>query len=178
MGDVILNLIWCGLVVWTCLAPAGYGPYLLLGFNGGDFLATLYCGLRYGYLREEGDFHLGRFVISVLGFALLGGFYVGKLSFVPGSDAYACALYFIFASFWLTFGYRLYQYRMIPLLRQWRALNRPTNDQDLISKARNLRETCESREAPTPLPAGDDRRAETVRKSDRDCRRIDAEPGP
>lgn len=110
MGDMIFNIVWCGLMGWTCLVPAGYGPYVLLGFNGGDCVATLYCGLGYGYLKEDGDFNLGRFLTIAIGFALLGGFYAGDLSFQPGSDAYNNAVYFVFASFWLSFGYRFFQY--------------------------------------------------------------------
>jgi hypothetical protein len=118
MGDTIFNIIWCGLMVWTCLVPNGYGPYVLLGFNGGDFLVTLYCGLADGYLREEGDFNLGRFLTIALTFALLGGFYAGELSFQSGSDAYNNAVYFIFASFWLAFGYRFFQFGLIHVLRK------------------------------------------------------------
>jgi hypothetical protein len=69
-------------------------------------------------LREYGDFHLGRFLTSFLAFALLGGFYAGKLSFQQGSDAYNNALYLIFASFWLTFGYRFLQYSLIRVLKR------------------------------------------------------------
>ena len=128
MADKILNVIWFGFMVWSCLAPEGYGPYVLLGFNGGDLLVTLYCGLRFGYLKEDGDFRMERFITSVLGFALLGGFYVGKISFQPGSDPYACALYFTFASFWLTFGYRLFQYGIIHVLN--RDFDSTTDDED------------------------------------------------
>ena len=117
MGDKIFNVVWFVLMVWTCRVPDGYGPYVLLGFNGGDFLITLWCGLADGYLKEEGDFHLGRFLTSSLGFVLLGGFYAGHLSFQPGTDAYNYALYLIFASFWLTFGYRFLQYGLIRVLR-------------------------------------------------------------
>ena len=117
MGDKIFNAIWCGLTVWTCLVPAGYGPYVLLGFNGGDFVMTLWCGLGDGYLEEEGDFHFGRFLTTALAFGLLGGFYAGRLSFQPGSDAYNNALYLIFASFWLAFGYRFAQYGFIHVFK-------------------------------------------------------------
>ena len=118
MGDRIFNTIWYGLMIWTCLIPDGYGPYVLLGFNGGDFLITLWFGLTDGYLKEEGDLNLGRFLTMSLGFALLGGFYVGKLSFQPGTDAYDYALYLIFASFWLAFGYRFLQYGLVRVLRR------------------------------------------------------------
>ena len=67
-------------------------------------------------MTEEGDFHSGRFLGITIAFALLGGFYVGKLSFQLGSDAYAIALYLIFASFWLAFGYRFLQYGLIHIL--------------------------------------------------------------
>ena len=97
--------------------PDGYGPYVLLGFNGGDFLITLYFGLGYGYLKEEGDFKLASFLTATLGFALLGGFYAGNLSFKPGTDAYNNALYLIFASCWLAFGYRFFQYGVTHFLR-------------------------------------------------------------
>jgi len=110
MGDTIFSIFWYGLMIWTCLKPEGYGPYILLGFNGGDFLATMYCGLMYGYLKEDGDFNAGSFLTISVAFALLGGFYAGKLSFQPGSDAYNNALYFIFVTFWLAFGYRFLQY--------------------------------------------------------------------
>ncbi|MBI3987910.1 MAG: hypothetical protein HY343_13380 [Lentisphaerae bacterium] len=118
MGDIIFNIIWCGLTAWTCWTPDGYGPYVLLGFNGGDCLATLYCGLNYGYLKEEGDFHMDRFLLIILAFALLGGFYAGELSFLPGSDAYNNALYLIFVSLWLAFGYRFCQYGFSHELRE------------------------------------------------------------
>jgi len=113
MGDRIFSIIWWGLMAWTCWKPNGFGPYILLGVNGGDFLITVWCGLTDGYLKEEGDLHLSRYLLSTLGFGLLGGFYVGKLSFQPGTDAYAYALYLIFASFWPTFGYRFFQYGYI-----------------------------------------------------------------
>jgi hypothetical protein len=58
---------------------------------------------------------LGRFIITTLGFGLLGGFYFGNLSFKPGSDAYNNAVYLIFASFWLAFGYRFLQYGLVRL---------------------------------------------------------------
>lgn len=110
MGDLFFSIIWWGLVVWTFLTPDGYGPYVLLGVNAGDLVVTLYCGLRYGYLRKEGDFGLEKFVMTALAFVMLGGFYAGNLSFLPGTDAYNNALFLIFTSFWLTFGYRLLQY--------------------------------------------------------------------
>ena len=116
MFDWIFNIMWYGLMIWTCLKPDGYAPYVLLGFNGGDCLITLWCGLTDGYLKEEGDLNLGRFLTMSLAFALLGGFYAGKLSFQPGSDAYNNALYFIFATFWLSFGYRLAQYGFVHVL--------------------------------------------------------------
>ncbi|MDD4870568.1 MAG: hypothetical protein PHR77_08405 [Kiritimatiellae bacterium] len=119
MGDAIFNIIWGALVGWTCLKPDGYGPYVLLGFNGGDFLITLLCGLGDGYLKEEGDLNLGSFLMTTMVFALLGGFYVGDLSFQPGSDAYNNALYLIFVSFWLAFGYRYLQYGVIHVLRKF-----------------------------------------------------------
>lgn len=112
MGDIVFNIIWYGLVAWTFLVPNGYGPYILLGINGGDLLGTLYCGLKYGYLKEDGDFKLGRFLMITLAFVLLGGFYAGDLSFKPGSDAYNNALYLIFICLWLAFGYRFFQYGM------------------------------------------------------------------
>jgi hypothetical protein len=118
MGDTIFNIIWGVLMLWTCRVPDGYGPYVLLGVNGGDCLVTVWYGVAYGYLKEEGDFHLGRFVTTTLGFGLLGGFYAGKLSFQPGSDAYDIAVYLIFASFWLAFGYRFLQYGLIHVLRR------------------------------------------------------------
>jgi hypothetical protein len=117
--ELVFNIIWYGLLGWTCLAPAGYGPYVLLGVNIGDFLATLWFGLGYGYLTEEGDFHLGSFLGITVAFALLGGFYAGKLSFQPGSDAYNIALYLIFAATWLAFGYRFLQYGLIHVLKRW-----------------------------------------------------------
>lgn len=118
MGDIIFNIIWSVLMIWTCLAPNGYAPYVLLGFNSGDFVVTLYCGLANGYLKEEGDFNFGSFLMIGLAFALLGGFYAGHLSFQPGTDAYNNAVYLIFASFWLTFGYRFLQYGIIHVLRK------------------------------------------------------------
>ena len=119
MGDGIFNVIWCGLMAWTCLAPAGYGPYVLLGLNGGDFVMTLWCGIGSGYVNQEGDFHLGRFLTTSVAFALLGGFYAGNLSFQPGSDAYNNAVYLVFASFWIAFGYRFLQYGLIHVLRRF-----------------------------------------------------------
>ena len=119
MGDTIFNVIWCVLVFWTCRQPGGYGPYVLLGVNGGDFLVTLYCGLADGYLKEEGDFDVWSFLTISLGFALLGWFYWGRLSFQPGTDAYNNAMYLIFASFWLAFGYRFLQYGMIHLMKRF-----------------------------------------------------------
>lgn len=118
MGDWIFNIIWYALMIWTCVKPDGYAPYILLGFNGGDFLITLWCGLTAGYLKEEGDLNLGSFLTTSLGFALLGGFYAGNLSFKPGTDAYNNALYLIFASFWLTFGYRFLQYGLSRVLNR------------------------------------------------------------
>jgi len=118
MGDAIFNIIWFVLMVRTCLVPDGYAPYVLLGFNGGDFLMTLWCGLGDGYLKEEGDFNLGRFLTVALALGLLGGFYAGDLSFQPGSDAYNNAVYLVFASFWLAFGYRFLQYGLIHILRR------------------------------------------------------------
>jgi hypothetical protein len=116
VGDIIFNIVWVGLMLWTWRVPDGYGPYVLLGLNGGDFLITLWFGLKDGYLKEEGDFHFGRFITISLAFVLLGGFYAGKLSFQPGSDAYNNALCLIFVSFWLAFGYRFLQYGLIHVL--------------------------------------------------------------
>lgn len=118
IGDTIFNAIWCALMIWTCRTPDGYAPYVLLGFNGGDLVVTLYCGLTDGYLREEGDFNFTRFITTTLAFALLGGFYAGELSFRPGSDAYNNAIYLVFASFWLSFGYRFLQYGLIHVLKK------------------------------------------------------------
>lgn len=118
MGDVIFNFVWSVLMVWTCRIPDGYGPYVLLGFNSGDVFITLWCGWTDGYLKEEGDFNMGSFLTSFLGFGLLGGFYAGNLSFQPGSDAYNNALYLIFVSFWLSFVYRFLQYGLIHVLRK------------------------------------------------------------
>lgn len=146
MGDIIFNVIWGALVVWSCFAPGGYGPYILLGFNGGDCLVTLYCGLKYGYLKEEDDFQPGRFVTSALGFALLGGFYVGKLSFRPGTDAYIYSAYLIFASFWLTFGYRLCQYGLPHVLHP--SFSSPTNEKYMILTAEALLEQREKKQDP------------------------------
>jgi len=55
MGDTIMNIIWGSLVGWTFFVPDGYGPYILLGFSGGDFLILLYCWFTDGYLKEAGD---------------------------------------------------------------------------------------------------------------------------
>jgi hypothetical protein len=118
MGDKILNIIWGGFVVWACLAPGGYAPYVLLGFNCGDFLLVLYCGFTDGYLKEPGDLDPRRFIIIALTFVLLAVFYAGQLSFKPGSDAYNNAVYFIFISFWFTFGYRFLQYRVINMFKR------------------------------------------------------------
>ena len=116
MGDTIFSIIWSGLMGWSCLKPDGYGRYVILGFNGGDFVATLYWGLGQGYLKEEGDFNFGSFISIGLAFALMGGLYAGNLSFQPGSDPYNNALYFIFATFWLAFGYRFLQYGLSRVL--------------------------------------------------------------
>lgn len=116
MGNMIFNIIWGGLMAWTCLSPNGYGPYFLLGLNGGDFVMTLYCGLTDGYLEEEGDFDAWSFLTVALGFGVLGGFYAGNLSFQAGSDAYNIAVYFVFASFLFALGYRFFQYGVIHLL--------------------------------------------------------------
>jgi hypothetical protein len=118
MGDIIFSIIWWGLVGWTCWMPNGYGPYILLGVNCGDLVVTLYFGLTEGYLQEEGDFDIGTFLANILAFALLGGFYAGNLSFKPGSDAYNNAVYLIFVSFWLAFGYRFLQYGATRMTRR------------------------------------------------------------
>jgi hypothetical protein len=118
MLNKIFSIIWFGLMVWTCRVPDGYGPYVLLGFNAGDFAMTLWCGCSDGYLEEEGDFNLGSFLMIALAFGLLGGFYYGNLSFIPGSDAYNNAVYFVFASFLLAFGYRFFQFGLIHVLRR------------------------------------------------------------
>ena len=110
MGDIIFNIIWWALAIWTCLVPNGYAPYLMLGFNVGDLMATLYWGVEQGYLKEEGDFDLGSFFLSTLGFIFLGGFYIGGLSFKPGSDPYNNAVYLVFVTCLLTFFYRYTQY--------------------------------------------------------------------
>ncbi|MDD4872951.1 MAG: hypothetical protein PHR77_20545 [Kiritimatiellae bacterium] len=115
MGDKIFNIIWGLLMVWTCWKPNGYAPYVLLGINSGDLLITMLYGFGYGYLEEEGDFQPGSFLTSIIGFLLLGGFYAGNLSFQPGTDAYSYALYLIFASFFLSFGYRFAQYGLVHL---------------------------------------------------------------
>jgi len=116
MVDKIFNVIWGGLMAWTCWTPDGYGPYVLLGFNGGDFFITLWCGLTDGYLEKEGDLNVWSFLTTFLGFGLLCGFYAGNLSFQPGSDAYNNALYLIFVSFWLVFGFRFLQYGLVRVL--------------------------------------------------------------
>ncbi len=110
MGDIVFNIIWWGLAIWTGVSPKGYAPYLMLGFNAGDLMATLYCGIGQGYLKEEGDFDLGSFLMSTIAFIYLGGFYLGGLSFTPGSDPYNNAVYFVFVVFLLTFLYRYVQY--------------------------------------------------------------------
>ena len=112
MGDIIFNILWWALAIWTGLVPNGYAPYFMLGFNAGDLMATLYFGVGQGYLKEEGDFDLGAFLLSTLGFIFLGGFYIGGLSFKPGSDPYNNAVYFVFATFLLTFLYRYMQYTL------------------------------------------------------------------
>lgn len=119
MFNVIFNIVWWGLMAWTCVVPDGYGPYVLLGLNVGDVVATLWFGLGYGYLTEEGDFNLERFVGTSVAFGLLGGFYAGKLSFQPGTDAYNNALTLIFFSFCFAFGYRYLQYGIKHFLRQY-----------------------------------------------------------
>ena len=115
MGDVIFNTIWCVLTAATCLSPHGYAPYVMLAVNVGDVVATFWCGLGYGYLKEEGDFNPGRFLLSTLGFMMLGGFYLGGLSFAPGSDAYNNAVYVVFVVFLLTFIYRHTEYGLARL---------------------------------------------------------------
>ena len=110
MFEIIFNILWWALTIWTCLVPDGYGPYVMLGFNIGDVMATLFCVVGYGYLKEEGDFSWDRFLLSTLGFFLLGGFYLGGLSFKPGSDAYNNAVCVVFFTFLLTFLYRYVQY--------------------------------------------------------------------
>jgi len=110
MGDIIFNILWWALAVWTGLAPDGYAPYIMLGLNVGDLMAALYFGVGQGYLKEEGDFDLGAFVLSTLGFIFLGGFYIGGLSFQPGSDPYNNALICAFFTCMLTFLYRYVQY--------------------------------------------------------------------
>lgn len=117
MGDIIFNILWWALAIWTGMVPNGYAPYFMLGFNAGDLMATLYCGLGQGYLKEEGDFDLGAFLLSTLGFIFLGGFYIGGLSFTPGSDPYNNAVYFVFATFLLTFLYRYMQYNLGRLIK-------------------------------------------------------------
>ena len=110
MGDIIFNILWWALAIWTGVVPNGYAPYFMLGFNAGDLMATLYFGVGQGYLKEEGDFDLGAFLLSILGFIFLGGFYIGGLSFKPGSDAYNNALILIFVTLMLTFLCRYIQY--------------------------------------------------------------------
>jgi len=146
VGDTIFSSVWYGLVLWTCLAPNGYAPYVLLGVNGGDFLVTIYCGLKYGYPREEGDFCLGRFLMTSIAFALLGGCYAWKISFQPGSDAYNNALGIIFAAFWLTFGYRLFQYGIGHVLGGHR--NRSAADAPRSPKGRTRQRRMTRRRAP------------------------------
>lgn len=116
MAEIIFNILWWALTLWTCVTPNGYGPYVMLGFNIGDVAATLYFGIGQGYLEEEGDFDFSQFLLSALGFLLLGGFYIGGLVFVPGSDAYNIAVYLVFVTILLTFLYRFLQYS----LAQWR----------------------------------------------------------
>ena len=110
MGDIIFNILWWALAIWTGVVPNGYAPYFMLGFNAGDLMATLYCGVEQGYLKEEGDFDLSAFLLSTLGFIFLGGFYIGGLSFQPGSDPYNNALCLAFFICLLTFAYRYIQY--------------------------------------------------------------------
>lgn len=110
--EKVFNILWWGLTAWTCLKPGGYGPYVMLGFNIGDIAATLYFGLGRGYLEEEDDFKLDQFLLSLVGFGLLGGFYLGGLAFTPGSDAYNIAVYVVFVTILLTFLYRLLQYTL------------------------------------------------------------------
>ncbi len=153
MGDWIFNIIWLGLMIWTCVRPGGYGPYLLLGSTCGDFLVTLYCGLKYGYLKEEDDFSVGSFLANVVAFALLGGFYVGNLSFRSGTDAYNNALYLIFASFWLTFGFRLCQYGMPHVLKL--STSAREEDEELILRTKAMleeREKTEGEHADEDIP--------------------------
>ena len=66
MGDIIFNILWWALAIWTGVAPNGYAPYLMLGFNIGDLMATLYFGVGQGYLKEDGDFNLGAFLLQGL----------------------------------------------------------------------------------------------------------------
>ena len=117
MGDIIFNILWLVLAIWSGVVPNGYAPYFMLGFNAGDLMATLYFGVGQGYLKEEGDFDLGAFFLSTLGFIFLGGFYIGGLSFTPGSDPYNNAVYFVFATFLMTFLYRYVQYGFGPYIK-------------------------------------------------------------
>lgn len=110
MGDIVFNMLWWALAIWTGVAPNGYAPYLMLGFTVGDLMATLYFGIGQGYLKEEGDFDLSAFLLSLLGFIFLGGFYISGLAFQPGSDPYNNAMLLIFIIFLLTFLYRYIQY--------------------------------------------------------------------
>jgi hypothetical protein len=118
MADTIFNIGWYALIAWTCIVPNGYAPYLLLGYNAGDFVMTVLCGLGDGYLKEEGDLDLESYLMNTIVFALLGGFYAGKLSFKPGTDAYGYGIYLVFASFLIAFGYRYFQYGVIHVLRR------------------------------------------------------------
>ena len=112
MWEIIFNVFWWTLFAWTCLAPGGYAPYIMLGVNIGDVAATVYFGVERGYLEEEGDLNLSQFLLGLLGFGLLGGFYLGGLSFIPGSDAYNIAVYGVFVAVLLTFFYRFLQYSL------------------------------------------------------------------
>lgn len=111
-GEIVFVIFWCALAVWTFFSPNGYGPYIMLGFIIGDFMATLYCAIERGYLKEEGDLDLWKYLLSTLGFAYLGGFYIGGLSFQPGSDAYNNAVYVVFVVFLMVFLYRFLQYTL------------------------------------------------------------------
>lgn len=112
MGEIIFNIIWWALAVWCCVVPNGYGPYVMLGFNIGDIAATFYFFFERGYLVEEDDLDFSQFLLSTLGLVLLGGFYIGGLSFTPGSDAYGIAVYLVFVTILMTFLYRFLQYNI------------------------------------------------------------------
>jgi hypothetical protein len=89
VGKALRGLVaaaFLALMTWSWLRPAGHAPYVLLGLSLGDFSAMIMVLVNPAFLETLRKYHPEGYVLDLVSFIFLSGFYWSGRSFAGDVD--------------------------------------------------------------------------------------------